>query len=330
MAGAGPAQDRTGLPTSPTGRVPKWVLDEARGVVVEPEPFRGAAPLMAQPPVAATRTPRRRAVGALVLTVALAGAGTVLVPFLQDDPAPAQVPGGGAAPAVAERPAGAPFPTPGREEAAGPVGRPLAAPELPEGEGYRFLRHQTDGRPVTWSPCRPVRYVVRPDHAPADGAALVAGAVARIRAATGLLVVDEGPTTEAAAADRDAYQPGRYGDRWAPVLITWGAPEELSDFGPDVLARAEAVPVRSPSGDDAYVSGSVRLDPRGLAELAASQGAPAVRAVIVHELAHVLGLDHVDRTSEVMVPRGIAVTELGPGDRAGLAALGGGPCQPDL
>ncbi len=53
--------------------------------------------------------------------------------------------------------------------------------------------------------------------------------------------------------------------------------------------------------------------------------------MILHELVHVVGLAHVDDPTELMHPESQdGVTALGPGDRAGLARLGQGPCVPDL
>ncbi len=54
-------------------------------------------------------------------------------------------------------------------------------------------------------------------------------------------------------------------------------------------------------------------------------GGEVATGVLMHELAHVLGLDHVDDLGELMHPSSPR-SSWGPGDRAGLAALGDAPC----
>jgi hypothetical protein len=50
------------------------------------------------------------------------------------------------------------------------------------------------------------------------------------------------------------------------------------------------------------------------------------KAVVMHELGHVLGLDHVADAHELMDAENVGLTTLGPGDREGLALLGRGAC----
>ena len=47
---------------------------------------------------------------------------------------------------------------------------------------------------------------------------------------------------------------------------------------------------------------------------------------MVHELAHVIGLNHVNEPTELMAATNNGQIELGPGDREGLARLGSLPC----
>jgi hypothetical protein len=154
--------------------------------------------------------------------------------------------------------------------------------------------------------------------------------VAEISAATGLQFIYDGTTTEDPDTRREPYQPDRYGSRWAPVLITWSDPDEVPELAGDVVGLGGSTPRGAPGQPLVYVTGQVTLDAPGLAPiLEAPGGAHHVRATLVHELAHVVGLAHVDDPAQVMHPAG-EVTTLAAGDRAGLAELGAGPCVPPL
>jgi hypothetical protein len=260
-------------------------------------------------------------VGALLAIAYLGGPRGWFGTAAADDP---QSPGT----AVADDPES---PPPGLEEAAAPLGSPPPVPDGGTGK-YRFTSTRNGSDPVTFSPCRPIHYVVRPDNAPPRGAKMIAAAVKRVAKATGLVFIDDGATDEAPSQERDVYQPDRYGDRWAPVLITWATTAEVPDLGVDIAG--EAGPVQATSGDGkdtAYVSGTVALDPDKIDEIRTSMGEPVARAIIMHELGHLVGLAHTQHDDQLMFPRGNAeVTKYANGDRTGLAQLGQGPCQPDL
>ena len=219
-------------------------------------------------------------------------------------------------------------PTPGFEAADAPLGLPV---DVPVTGTWDFLQYQDDGvTPVAYDPCRPVHYVVRPDGAPPGADRLVADAVAEVAAATGLRFVHDGPTDEAFSESRPLHQPDRYGDRWAPVLLTWATPAEAPGLAGTVagLGGSDAV---SAGGPWVYVTGAVTVDAAWAAAAArSSDGRGDVRAVLVHELAHVVGLDHVDDPTQLMHPENDGQRELGSGDRAGLAELGRGACEPAL
>ncbi len=222
-------------------------------------------------------------------------------------------------------------PPAGQEEAQRPLARPGSAETATPGRfGYSAV--QPDGRsPVTYSPCRPIHYVVRGAGAPDGGAQLIAQAVADVSAASGLRFVDDGPTSEGIAQDRSAYQPDRYGDRWAPVLIAWATPDEVPDFGVDVLGEAGSTRVTRANGQHTYVTGTVALSGAAIQQYAARYGAAAGRAVVEHELGHLVGLAHVNAVRELMRPRADpAVVTLGSGDLAGLRRAGSGACTPDV
>jgi hypothetical protein len=202
-------------------------------------------------------------------------------------------------------------------------------------DGYAVWARGGDGRPVRWDPCRPINLVVSSTGAPATypEAALLADvrAAARVlREASGLDLVVEGTTTEVPDAARSTVADAAGdGVRWAPVLIGWRPPGEGGLPLRDV-DRGIAVPIAvGPAGARTYVTGQITLNPErddlvpGTADRATSWG-----ATVLHELAHIVGLDHVDDPDELMhVHPGRGPVELGPGDRAGLRAVGeGGGC----
>jgi|SRR5919106_456138 hypothetical protein len=66
------------------------------------------------------------------------------------------------------------------------------------------------------------------------------------------------------------------------------------------------------------MTGTVALDAPQLTHLMAfPRGANAVRAIVVHELGHLVGLAHMDDPSELMYDDNVGRLALGPGDREG-------------
>ncbi|HEY3436497.1 MAG TPA: matrixin family metalloprotease [Actinotalea sp.] len=213
--------------------------------------------------------------------------------------------------------------------AAETVGRLLPAVEATTTGSYAFLHVTPDGGPVGYDPCRQVRYVVRPDHMPSSGQALIEDAVSIVSAATGLSFVSAGTTEEAPAVDRQLIQ-DRYGPGWAPVLIAWSDEQEMPELAGQVAGVGGSAAVPGSDGQGQWLAaGRVVLDTVDLNELLARPGGyERARAVLVHELSHVVGLDHVDDRGELMAPITAARTDLGPGDREGLALVGQVACEP--
>lgn len=196
---------------------------------------------------------------------------------------------------------------------------------------FSFAAHQRSApdEPVTYDPCRPVEFVVNDGQAPHGTVGVVDEAVGVVSAATGLQLVVVGTTDEPADAERPAADAARYGRGWSPVLIGWTSPEEIPELAGDVAGLGGSTTwAASPSATSHYVTGTVWLDAPQLAEaLTLPGGRNLVRAVILHELGHVVGLGHVQEPGELMYEDNVGRLGFGPGDREGLAALGRGRCS---
>jgi len=194
-----------------------------------------------------------------------------------------------------------------------------------------FNSTHPDGTPTRFDPCRPLHWVLNPDGMPDGGEQLLREAVAEISAATGLAFVDDGRTTERVSDDRESVQPQRYGERWAPVLVDWVDNSEVAYPDEEVFGVASRTVV-TPSGTPAsarYVTGWVALNRAWFTDALTDPGRAGIaRGIMLHELAHLVGLDHVKDPTQVMHATS-ETSGLGDGDREGLAIAGAGSCYAD-
>ncbi len=221
------------------------------------------------------------------------------------------------------------LPSPTDEQQAAPLGAP--APVATESAEFRFSQIQPGtAEPVAYDPCRPIHVVHNVEGAPAEAATLLAEALDDVGRATGLQFDLEGETDEPPGPARDAFQPERYGDRWAPVLVAWSDATEVPDLAGDTAGLGGSTWAEVDTAR-VYVTGIVVLDAPDLHDVMDAQGRDEVTAVIRHELAHVVGLDHVDDEGELMHPVAHpGLVTFGPGDLTGLAELGRGQCFPEI
>lgn len=220
-------------------------------------------------------------------------------------------------------------PTPRPAASDEPLGTPAPAPLS---DDYEFMATQPDGEtPVTYDPCREIHVVINGRTVPDGAERVVHESLEEMTAITGFQFVIDGEVTEVPVAQRAPYQPDLYGDRWAPVLIAWSDPDELPELE-DVAGIGGSAPVQVGSnGSEAYVSGIVALNGWSFNQfMSYPNGSELARAVVLHELGHVLGLDHVDDPTQLMYHDNLGVMTHQAGDRAGLVRLSEGACIPDL
>lgn len=217
--------------------------------------------------------------------------------------------------------------------------RPEDIPTLPN--SYSFLALKSDGcSPIRFNPCEPIHYVQNLAKAPAGGPEDVRKAFAMLGETTGMAFIDDG-TTDETVRGRSPFLPDRYGPRWAPILVSWIS---FGNQGSDPTIQAVGRGVGARVGD-VYVSGQLSLnidavtsrDPR---TPVASGFGPAIGTgvgaigpmgvqwgrIILHELAHVIGLGHTRDKGAIMYPETADQTsrpaEYRPPDRDGLTYLG--------
>lgn len=211
---------------------------------------------------------------------------------------------------------------------------PLPAPPAETGS-YAFLQTQPGkpDEPVTYDPCRRVRIVVNPQGAPAGTDGLIREAARTVGRASGLLLDVVGQTDERPRADRPLSDPRRYGDGPSPVLVAWSDPSEIPGLRGDVAGLGGSTAISTGLGGRlTYVTGAVTLDAPAMERILARPGERSahlaeVRAIVLHELAHLVGLDHVDDPDELMSHVNRGLLRFGAGDLRGLTEVGDGPCR---
>ncbi len=144
------------------------------------------------------------------------------------------------------------------------------------------------GEVLRFDPCRPLHYVVRAGLEPPGGARTLDAAVQELSK----------------------------GNRWAPVLIA-STPAESAELAGDVDGYAG--PQVGFDGRQHLVSGQVVLD---AAQLTTPAGAlsPAAYPTALHELAHLVGLGHVQDPQQLMYPQLLRQQQFGMGEPAGSRA----------
>lgn len=210
----------------------------------------------------------------------------------------------------------------------GPPSRELPSVPVSTTGNYAFMFEEQGQGPTRYDPCRPLEWVLNTHGMPEGAQSLIDEAVADVSRTSGLSFEYVGHTQEIAAFDRPLFQ-DRYGEDFVPIIVGWSDAEETTQLAGSVTGLGGSSSVNGAYGDQRYLAaGVVILDIDDVTELMTTpHGTALATAVIKHEMAHVIGLAHVDDDTELMNHENGTLTEWGPGDLAGLAIAGNGPCQ---
>ena len=195
---------------------------------------------------------------------------------------------------------------------------------------YSFLFTTPDGcRPLRFNPCDPIHFVVNPANAPPEGVDDVRQAFKMIADVGGYTFVDDGATdSDRFDIRRPAYDPTRYGERWAPIVVSWA---NLGNRAAnDVVVAGMGLGVVA---DGAIVTGMLNLNADARIDLAREVPVPSGFGegiswgrVMLHELGHVFGLGHVESKNAIMheqlLEQTLTKTEYGLGDQQAWRILG--------
>ncbi|WP_300680309.1 matrixin family metalloprotease [Nocardioides sp.] len=202
----------------------------------------------------------------------------------------------------------------------------VPTPYRPRGSArsYRLL---PDGH-ARWNPCTPVPYYVNTAGMPRGAMTTVRQALAQVQAATGLTFRYAGRSRGVpfATGTNVAGMPS-YG-----FTIAWASPKKVRQLRGSTVAIsgswsqiAQLSPTRYAQQ---YVAGGLVIDRTERLRTGMGRGR-TLGFVLMHEMGHVVGLDHTRDTSQVMSAylTSRSQTQYGAGDLAGFAAVGfGGGC----
>ena len=188
----------------------------------------------------------------------------------------------------------------------GPGGPPPTAP-------FTFSQVQA-GAPVRWNPCAAIRYAVDLGGYPESFRAVIAEAVERLEASTGLPLVPVGDSTYMPKNGNGAQFPAGS----AEMVIALGDEVQSDLVGGNVIGRTVILYFTS------ILRASIVIDMGDIGVTTDPWSSVGAGPVLLHELAHAVGLNHVNDPTQLMnaSASGTGPRTYGAGDLTGLWQVG--------
>lgn len=171
-----------------------------------------------------------------------------------------------------------------------------------------------------WNPCKPIGYRINTAGAYAGWDAQVHAVMAEMSRATGMTFVNRGTTQEV------AFGPIRQAD--SDIVLSWATPAQNNRVAGGAVGSGGSYYQRVAGGVDERFRGSIVLD--RTAQLDTTWDGVRTTSwatVMLHELAHVLGLGHTADRTQLMAASAPLRPRFGRGDLVGLGLVGAArPC----
>lgn len=184
-------------------------------------------------------------------------------------------------------------------------------------KAYEFLYPERGGGAARWDPCQPIHWRFNRGTAPAWVVVDAKEALRRISLVTGIRFVQEGCSKVVLRKGVPVYLTGL--PRRQEFVVGWYSAGEAGFFGE--LAYASTLVM-----GDRIIGQGVAVDRSILRTYRPGFGAGRSHgAVLLHEFAHLLGLDHVGAPGQLMRPADDGAGKFawfGAGDLAGLRKIG--------
>lgn len=165
----------------------------------------------------------------------------------------------------------------------------------PRGKKSQWTRFTPLAR---WDPCRAVPYATNLRLAPTNGAKLVKQAFRKIHAATGFDFKRLGSTTKVPfSTGPESSQHLDYG-----LVIAWSTPRKVPGLKGSTAGLGGSTAQRVGEEPWRYVYGGAVFDATQSLPVKGWGRGKSVGALLLHEIAHALGLGHVQARSQIMYP----------------------------